>query len=565
VRRRRIEDDLAPDRIQIGPEAPFAAAAGRLEDRDGCVVRLQIRRRRHLSPQLFADRRERRRDVGDPATQGAARQVDALAQEAPFEPIQREVVDVLGDDHMGEQAFPRQRFLDRLRGRGRLDDPHVTVRAGVFEPRGFDDAQARRDILEFLGDRLADARLQVAARATLVGLGNVDLDAVARQRRRQRVATARASVAPARSPRPLPGTHFHGVGDGAGLVGQLRKRQPQLIRPDPFRFLAEQSLAEDVELMAQRCIFALRARQLLTQRRDQRLRGCEVGDVRCVRHARIIRDTRAPTSLRDPLVPAPAPRLGDLHAGEQQQQIRAAHLDWRAGRVRRPRERPTLEPFEEHPEARAIPHQDLQAVATPIAKQEEMARERIQREALAHQRGEAIDRSPEIGCACRQVDANGWREGQHGDRSALSVARTRSAGAPARTWSRSPPVSTISIAAASGSGVTSTGTNVGAGARRAGAAADNFRHQYQNVHVDMWWRRAKLAPDSPLLRHWVTRRDIRPAVRFPRITILPRGGWTQRSAHLKTGFAERLRIFQINRHSRPVPLEESGETSPSAM
>lgn len=162
----------------------------------------------------------------NPATQGAARQVDALAQEAPFEPIQREVVDVLGDDHMGEQAFPRQRFLDRLRGRGRLDDPHVTVRAGVFEPRGFDDAQARRDILEFLGDRLADARLQVAARATLVGLGNVDLDAVARQRRsngwRPLGRAWRRRGRPGRSPEPISTGSVTGPGSLASCANASR-------------------------------------------------------------------------------------------------------------------------------------------------------------------------------------------------------------------------------------------------------------------------------------------------------------------------------------------------------
>lgn len=274
---------------------------------------------------------------------------------------------------MGEQACTGQGFLDRLRGRGRFDDPGVTVRTCVFEPRRFDHAQTRRDIFEFLGNRLADARLQVAARALLVRVGNVDLDAVAWQRCGQRLAARRACLATAWSARSLAGIHFDRLGDGSGLIRQLRKRQSQLIRTHPFRLFAKEALTEDVKLMAQRGILALRARQLVAQRRDERLRRGEVRDVACLRHARIIRESRPPYKpLRDPLVPSAAARLRDLDTGEQQQQIRAAHLHRQAGRLRRPGKRALLEPFVEHPEAGAIPRQDLEPVATPIAKKKEM-------------------------------------------------------------------------------------------------------------------------------------------------------------------------------------------------
>ena len=101
----------------------------------------------------------------------------------------------------------------------------------------------------------------------------------------------------------------------------------------------------------------------------------------------------------------------------------------------RPGKRPVLEPLVEHPEARPIPREDLEPVAATIAKEKEMARQRVEREALAHQRGQPVDRSPQIGRARREVDPDGRRDRQHVARSAATTARTRSADAPGRTCS----------------------------------------------------------------------------------------------------------------------------------
>jgi hypothetical protein len=67
--------------------------------------------------------------------------------------------------------------------------------------------------------------------------------------RGQRVPAGRAASA-ARPAGPLARVHFDWLGDGAGLVGQLRKRQAQLVGTDPFRFLPEEALTEHVQLMA---------------------------------------------------------------------------------------------------------------------------------------------------------------------------------------------------------------------------------------------------------------------------------------------------------------------------
>jgi hypothetical protein len=87
----------------------------------------------------------------------------------------------------------------------------------------------------------------VAARTDLVGVGHVDLDALAGQMRGQWVPAGWASSA-ARSAGPLARVHFDRLGDRTGLVGQLRKREAQLIGTDPFGLLPEESLTQHVQL-----------------------------------------------------------------------------------------------------------------------------------------------------------------------------------------------------------------------------------------------------------------------------------------------------------------------------
>jgi hypothetical protein len=49
--------------------------------------------------------------------------------------------------------------------------------------------------------------------------------------------------------RGLARIHLHGLGDRAPLVGELLERELQLPGIDALRFLAEQPLAQDVELL----------------------------------------------------------------------------------------------------------------------------------------------------------------------------------------------------------------------------------------------------------------------------------------------------------------------------
>lgn len=122
-----------------------------------------------------------------------------------------------------------------------------------------------------------------------------------------------------------------------------------------------------------------------------------------------------------------------------------AHLDRRALRIGRPRERALLEAFVQDPKSGVIPDQDLQSIPAPIAKEKEMPRERIQIEALAHQRGQAINRAPQIGGPGGHVDPNRRRNRQHDARNADTTARTRSVEISARMITRSPLASSTSI------------------------------------------------------------------------------------------------------------------------
>jgi len=179
----RIEDDLACERIQVGPD-PALATAGLLEDRDRRVIGLEIRRRDDVAPQFGAQWRQRGGHVGDPAAERGPREIQVLAIEDPFQAIERQMIDVLGDDDVREEACARERPLNRLRRRGRWGDAVMTVRTRVRRPHRFNHAEARRHIIEFLRHGFADACLQRPAGAPLLRIRHVDLNALPRQRRR---------------------------------------------------------------------------------------------------------------------------------------------------------------------------------------------------------------------------------------------------------------------------------------------------------------------------------------------------------------------------------------------
>ena len=187
----------------------------------------------------------------------------------------------------------------------------------------------------------------------------VEFDAVPRQRGRQRPPARRRDAAPTLAG-PFAGVHLDRVGRRLRLVGQLGKREAQLVGTHAFRFLAEEALTEEIQLMAERGVLALHLRQFGLQRGDERPRRGEIVKVArgLVRHARIIREPdrayNGAARLGHAFVPAPATRLGDIDAGDQERQVAASHFD-HGGPVVRPRKGPVLESFVQHAEPRPIP------------------------------------------------------------------------------------------------------------------------------------------------------------------------------------------------------------------
>jgi len=73
--------------------------------------------------------------------------------------------------------------------------------------------------------------------------------------------------------------HLDRLGDRPRLVGELLQGELQLARVDTLGFLAEQPLAQHVELMAEGGILTLGLRELVAQRGDERASGGEILDV----------------------------------------------------------------------------------------------------------------------------------------------------------------------------------------------------------------------------------------------------------------------------------------------
>jgi hypothetical protein len=68
-----------------------------------------------VAPDRVGQGLQQRRRLADPARQGRSVEVDALTGEDPALPVERQVIAVLGDQHMGEQAGTWTPPLDRAR------------------------------------------------------------------------------------------------------------------------------------------------------------------------------------------------------------------------------------------------------------------------------------------------------------------------------------------------------------------------------------------------------------------------------------------------------------------
>ena len=70
--------------------------------------------------------------------------------------IERQVIGVFGDQHVGDHRLGGQAALDQPRRRRRLDDDILAGAAGVFGPAHHEHAELRGNDVELLADVLAD-------------------------------------------------------------------------------------------------------------------------------------------------------------------------------------------------------------------------------------------------------------------------------------------------------------------------------------------------------------------------------------------------------------------------
>jgi hypothetical protein len=105
-------------------------------------------------------------------------------------PIERRVIAIFADQHLGEQRRRRQAAGDRPLGSRRLRH-RLAGPTGVFGTGGADDAKLSRNPIQHLAHALSDDMQRAAAAAADRAL-NVEPDLFARQMVGQRFATRRA-------------------------------------------------------------------------------------------------------------------------------------------------------------------------------------------------------------------------------------------------------------------------------------------------------------------------------------------------------------------------------------
>ena len=154
----------------IHPQPPGARApATRSKHRQGRIVGVDLLARSNVARQRLHQRVEQIRRAGHPVGKGGTFQPHALARVDRTLSVQRQVVAVLGGEHMGEQPGAGQAAHDRAAGGGRLHDG-LAPAAGEFRAHVAHHPEAGRDVLQLFGHVLAQALQSAAAlRAAAAG------------------------------------------------------------------------------------------------------------------------------------------------------------------------------------------------------------------------------------------------------------------------------------------------------------------------------------------------------------------------------------------------------------
>jgi hypothetical protein len=134
----------------------FGPAAAWIEHRGRGLVGEQLRGRPQPIEQPLVNRAQQEGCPSDPVRQCRAVQVDTLAGINLRLPVQREVVGIFRDQHLGDGRLGRHPALDQPRRRRRLHHHILAGPAGVFRSAHHEHPELRRHDVEPLGDILAD-------------------------------------------------------------------------------------------------------------------------------------------------------------------------------------------------------------------------------------------------------------------------------------------------------------------------------------------------------------------------------------------------------------------------
>ena len=168
---------IGPELAGLGPPAPG------IEHRRRRLVGEQLRRRLQMRQDALVDRPQMECGASDPVGERRAVEADALALVNLRLAIERQMIGVFGDQHVGDGRLGRQAALDQPRRRRRLDDDVLAGAAGVFGPAHHQHPELRGNDVELFAHVLADpVQRAPAARAGLVL--DVDDRLDARQMRR---------------------------------------------------------------------------------------------------------------------------------------------------------------------------------------------------------------------------------------------------------------------------------------------------------------------------------------------------------------------------------------------
>ena len=176
--------------------------------------------------QTLVQRAELGGGPADPVRERRAIELDALPGVDLALPVERQVVGVFADQHMGDQRLGRQPALDQPRRCRRLDHGALAGAAAILRPAGDDHPELRRDDVEPLGDVLADP-VQRAATARAGRARGLDHHLVPRQVLGQRAAIDTALL-PARRLQRRVALLRRGLALGQRLL-EVLERELQLI------------------------------------------------------------------------------------------------------------------------------------------------------------------------------------------------------------------------------------------------------------------------------------------------------------------------------------------------